>query len=748
MDNESYRLCEECSQIDLKRHIYGDNGLRYRIRWVDMGSIRTLREKSRQCALCHSAVQCFGSNVTEDSHCHLFGAHFCNCTSRFSDEHDEFFVCHHPKHIVFELDSLPCQNMGFQICFDPRTTLLQETSDTNAAELFEETDKTCFAGRRFGEKIDLRLVRRWLDLCEHHHAKECHNPIWPGSPSQPKHFLVIDVELRCIVSAPPDCRYTALSYVWGSAQQKKLTRKNWDVFSQARALDRSDLPATICDAMLLTRALGEKYCWVDALCIFQDDPSSQQDQISQMGAIYSRALITIVNAAGDGSTGLPGIHAGTRTLPKIKIQLQNFELIEVADDEYHSGSTSSLDSISMWEKRAWTFQEQLFSKRMLIFRKKQLYWHCRSATWAEEKILEVKGIPTILESVHQMIKRVPYLPRNLNEQNSQSLETIGDKEYHLYTQFVGAYTSRQLSYPSDALNAFAGVIRALSLLGKDEFIWGLPKSSFADALMWSVVVSQKQKNTCLQNVFLGDGLVHQLPLPSWSWASQFCGSSATRYPKNIIHCPPKGRALEPGLIVFFSCLLSGGMTRINEPPQNSRSRDSITAMWLGHPRVISNVSTPTPDQEIIHSGTLKFWTSVATIYCFRELQPLRGKPRVTFLSPNGDILMATAHQLPQVCVSPDDSRIPKEVRLAELKNIQGYNLQGECEVAILDLVIVHGQIFEVAGGISGLSRSGRVLNALSVSWNDRGAIREGSVDIAEEHWILLKNREWRLVTMQ
>jgi hypothetical protein len=199
MDNESCSLCEGCSQIDLKRHIYGDNGLRYRIRDVNMGSIRTLREKSRQCALCHGAVQSFGPIVAEDSHCHLYAADFCLCPIEFSDESDEFSVCQHPKHVVFELDSQPCQKKVFQICFDPRATLLQETSDTNAAGLFEETDKLCFTGRRVGEKIDLRLVRQWLDLCEYHHAKECHNPIWPGSPSQPKNFLVIDVELRCIL---------------------------------------------------------------------------------------------------------------------------------------------------------------------------------------------------------------------------------------------------------------------------------------------------------------------------------------------------------------------------------------------------------------------------------------------------------------------------------------------------------------------------------------------------------------------
>jgi hypothetical protein len=749
MDSVDPGLCEECSQIDLKRHIYGENSLRYRIRNVDMGSVRTLRERSRRCALCRGAVQSFGSSAAEDLRCHLYATDFCMCPLRFSDEHDETLVCQHPKHLVFKLDSQPPRYAGFQICLDHRATLLWEASDTNSVEFVEATDETCFTGRAVAEKVDLRLVRRWFNLCEYHHGTECHDPIWPGSPPQPKHFLVVDVEQRCIVSAPPDCRFTALSYVWGSAQQKKLTRKNWGVFKKAGALDRSGLPATIWDAMLLTRALGEKYCWVDALCIFQDDPASQQDQISQMGAIYSRALITIVNTAGDGSTGLPGLHAGTRTLQQISIQLQGFDLIKVVDDE--DIYTDSRHNISMWEKRAWTYQERLFSKRMIVFRKQQVYWHCRSATWVEEKVLETRGTPTTLASVERMIHRLPDIPRNLTEQSNQPLGTIGDKEYHLYRSFVQGYTVRQLSYGSDALNAFAGVCRALSLLSKDEFIWGLPKSSFADALTWSA--RTPQKNPCLQNVLLQDGLVYQLPFPSWSWASQFCGTS-TGFLSGV-ECSMKGTALEPGLIVFFSCLIDGGMARIiqcpdysNDPSQNSRPRNSITAKWLGHPRMIPNIPEPTPAQEIIHSGTLKFWTSVATIYFFRERQRLRGPPRSTFLSPNGDILIATAHLDSHDYVSPDDPRILKEARLAELKNPQGDDLQGDCDVAVLDLVIVHGEIFEVTGGVSGLSSTGRVLRALSVSWKDGVAFREGYVDIAEEHWVLLKNREWKLVTLR
>lgn len=184
---------------------------------MDMGSVRTLRERSRCCALCHGVVQSFGSSAAEDLRCQLFASDFCLCPLVFSDEHDETLVCQHPRHLVFRLDSRPPRYVGFQICLDTRATLKWEADNTNAAEFIESTNERCFTGRTVAEKVDLLLVRRWLDLCEHYHGKECHDSIWFGSPPQPKHFLVVDISQQCIVSAPPDCRFMALSYVWGSA---------------------------------------------------------------------------------------------------------------------------------------------------------------------------------------------------------------------------------------------------------------------------------------------------------------------------------------------------------------------------------------------------------------------------------------------------------------------------------------------------------------------------------------------------
>jgi hypothetical protein len=99
-------------------------------------------------------------------------------------------------------------------------------------------------------------------------------------------------------------------------------------------------------------------------------------------------------------------------------------------------------------------------------------------------------------------------------------------------------------------------------------------------------------------------------------------------------------------------------------------------------------------------------------------------------------------------ISFDDDRIPEEVRSAEFKTPQGHELQGECEISILDLVVIGGDKMDITGGISGLHGSGRMLDTLSVRWENGIAFREGFVCIAEEHWVLLKNREWKLVTLR
>jgi hypothetical protein len=56
--------------------------------------------------------------------------------------------------------------------------------------------------------------------------------------------------------------------------------------------------STIRDAILITRALGITYIWVDALCINQGEGSNEwNEQTSKMDEIYGGSTVTLVAAS-------------------------------------------------------------------------------------------------------------------------------------------------------------------------------------------------------------------------------------------------------------------------------------------------------------------------------------------------------------------------------------------------------------------------------------------------------------------
>jgi hypothetical protein len=124
---------------------------------------------------------------------------------------------------------------------------------------------------------------------------------------------LIDVEEICIVEAPQGQEYVALSYVWGQAEMLRLQRSNLEFLQKRGSLNLMTMPATIADAAEVTKAIGERYLWVDALCIIQDDDADKTYFIPNMDTVYGCALLTIIALSGEGaSAGLPGIRHGSR----------------------------------------------------------------------------------------------------------------------------------------------------------------------------------------------------------------------------------------------------------------------------------------------------------------------------------------------------------------------------------------------------------------------------------------------------
>jgi hypothetical protein len=477
-----------------------------------------------------------------------------------------------------------------------------------------------FCGREMDQKeVDFGLLSSWLRKCLDEHKADCRLLGWDGSGVLG--LLVIDVCQMCIIEAPPQCRYSALSYCWGEVDNFKHERGNSAVLRRDGGLKNAPLPKTVSDAILLIQSIGERYLWVDALCIVQDDPISSHEQISQMGSIYLMAIFTIVAAAGqDANAGLPGVRPWSRTVDQESVDA----LITAIDGPYYSGEVRN----STWSTRGWTMQEEALSARRLIFTESQVYWRCREAIWLEETILE--------SAPPQKFHRLPP-----SQTDTEDLAIIGIKygAYRMYENCVLAYGRRQLKYESDILRAFMGITSAISQLNPGAlFNWGLPQSRFHWALGW--VGESCTRNTSACTILDAERIEHIIRFPSWSWTGWFSNKSAE----------DSFRFTEPGdfnrfiraEIIFYEEDVLGQLHQIHDtvvftsgpkasgPSGQVYSRELAVMKhkWKGQPReiqadqsyqgsggfqhkLLGGLANLPLSGDYIGSGKLHFWTSVA-----------------------------------------------------------------------------------------------------------------------------------------
>ena len=251
----------------------------------------------------------------------------------------------------------------------------------------DNTAAQYFSGRQLKSNVPLRekfaLITKWLSLCTSAH------PACPVSSAVPLPSRVIHVHGKGSSSNPylfvPEVSnlgtYAALSYCWGIFQNNTLTKDT--MADKLNGIPLASLPQTIQDAITVTKELGISYLWVDALCILQDSPEDWQVECSNMGQIYSHALVTIEASGTDHSDGGLFIQRESQKLPPAKLKFRSSEGVN-GEVFVRYGPVYGQQALYPLSKRGWTLQEHLLSQRVIAFGAKQLSWECKS-TYADEE---------------------------------------------------------------------------------------------------------------------------------------------------------------------------------------------------------------------------------------------------------------------------------------------------------------------------------------------------------------------------
>ncbi|KAF2648976.1 HET-domain-containing protein, partial [Lophiostoma macrostomum CBS 122681] len=211
-------------------------------------------------------------------------------------------------------------------------------------------EDTRFSGRLRNDQHNLQLPRRWLEICRKYHVHEKRSLCQPSLERSLVELRVIDVVDMSVDYAPASCEYVALSYCWGRGRNVVCTIANKGHLAKPRALEDVQLPATVEDAITVTKATGVRYLWIDALCNIQDDPIALDKQLRQMDLIYRHSVYTIIAAGGDHADfGLPGVRKNSRKVKSDAIVLDVITLIPTFPDSSGLGTKESI-----WRTRAWT----------------------------------------------------------------------------------------------------------------------------------------------------------------------------------------------------------------------------------------------------------------------------------------------------------------------------------------------------------------------------------------------------------
>ncbi|KAK2931074.1 Heterokaryon incompatibility [Fusarium oxysporum f. sp. vasinfectum] len=276
-------------------------------------------------------------------------------------------------------------------------------------------------------------------------------------------------------------KYVALSYCWGRNPSIKALTGNLEDMKTGIGL--GELPAAYTDAIALTRELGVRYLWIDALCIIQDSEADWERECSRMADTYANAFLTIAASSSTSVTShflRPQLKPPPRAArdqsaiysesmrseygPPILLKVRLMQATGAHWKWRPSHSTDQQPLVEPLTQRGWTLQEKVLSTRLLSISVMEMAWTCKEAIFCEcgSKLnhqREFGGTPLSQISRH-------------------------GEAFNFWHKVIENYSKRNLTQAGDKLPAISAIAAIVQKKIGSDYVAGLWTDNIDLDLLW------------------------------------------------------------------------------------------------------------------------------------------------------------------------------------------------------------------------------------------------------------------------